>query len=64
MARNYDFISRADLNQEEISWLRLSPAQRMMESARLWRFYIAMGGSLDPEPDPQSPFYHDESKAS
>ena len=62
MARNYDFIRRADLNQEEIAWLRLSPAQRMTQSARLWRFYIAMGGKSDSQPDVQSPFRFQKAK--
>ncbi len=42
---------------EWVAWFRLTPEQRWRESARLWRHYIAMGGTLDPEPDPQSPFY-------
>jgi hypothetical protein len=28
----------------------------MQESMKLWRFYLDAGGSLDPEPDSQSPF--------
>ncbi len=42
---------------EEMEWLTLTPAQRLLETNKLWRLYIALGGSLDPEPDPQSPFY-------
>ncbi len=45
---------------EDEEWLLMTPAQRMMESGRLWAAYIALGGSLDPEPDPQSPFYFPE----
>ncbi len=45
---------------EEEEWLALTPEQRLLESGRLWAFYLAMGGSLDPEPDPQSPFYFPE----
>lgn len=44
-------------NSEEQEWLNLTPRQRLLESAKLWRFYLQMGGSLDPEPDPKSPFY-------
>ena len=44
------------LTPEELDWLRLSPAQRMIESAKLWKFYLAMGGTLDSQPDPQGPF--------
>jgi len=42
---------------EDMEWLRLTPARRMLETAKMWKLYIALGGSLDPEPDPQSPFY-------
>ena len=37
-------------------WYRLTPLERMRESMKLWQFYLAAGGSLDPEPDSQSPF--------
>jgi len=52
----------AGLNQEEIAWLRLSPAKRMVESAKLWKFYLAMGGKLDCQPDPQGPFNFKKAK--
>ena len=42
---------------ESKEWLRLTPRQRILETTKLWKFYISMGGKLDPEPDPQSPFY-------
>ena len=45
---------------EDTAWLNLTPAQRFSETTRLWKFYIALGGKLDPEPDPQSPFYFKE----
>jgi len=37
-------------------WYRLSPIERWRESSKLWQFYLRVGGSLDPEPDSQSPF--------
>ena len=37
-------------------WYRLTPLQRWQESMKIWQFYLQVGGSLDPEPDPQSPF--------
>jgi hypothetical protein len=40
-------------------WYRLTPQERWRESMRLWEFYLAMGGSLDPEYDTQSPFNND-----
>ena len=42
---------------EDMEWLKLAPSQRMRETTKLWKLYIALGGSLDPEPDSQSPFY-------
>ena len=41
---------------EWADWYRLTPVQRWAESEKLWQTYIALGGSLDPEPDTQSPF--------
>jgi len=52
----------SNLNREELDWLRLSPAKRMIESAKLWKFYLAIGGGLDPQPDPQSPFNFPKTK--
>lgn len=45
---------------EDSEWLNLTPEQRICETTKLWQFYLALGGSLDPEPDPQSPFYFQE----
>ena len=42
---------------EWAEWYRLTPVQRWLESERLWQTYLALGGSLDPEPDTQSPFF-------
>jgi hypothetical protein len=42
---------------EWAEWYRLTPAQRWLESEKLWQTYLALGGSLEPEPDTQSPFY-------
>ena len=36
---------------------RLSMQERWRETQKLWQFYLSVGGSLDPEPDSQSPFY-------
>jgi len=47
---------KAFFMDEDMEWLRLTPSQRMRETTKLWKLYIALGGSLDPEPDPQSPF--------
>src|SRR5687768_544696 len=45
---------------EWVEWFRMSPDQRWAESSKLWEFYLEAGGSLDPEPDPQSPFFFSE----
>ncbi len=51
-------ISAEELVGEEwAEWYRLTPAQRLPETSRLWQTYLALGGSLDPEPDTQSPFF-------
>ena len=42
---------------EWAEWYRLTPVQRWLESEKLWQIYLALGGSLDPEPDTQSPFF-------
>jgi len=45
------------VGDEWAEWYRLSPAERWAESERLWRAYLMLGGSLDPEPDTHSPFF-------
>jgi hypothetical protein len=42
---------------EWAEWYRLTPVERWLESEKLWQTYLALGGSLDPEPDTQSPFF-------
>ena len=42
---------------EWAEWYRLTAVQRWLESEKLWQTYLALGGSLDPEPDTQSPFF-------
>lgn len=42
---------------EWAEWYRLTPAERWIESGRLWANYMSLGGTLDPEPDTQSPFH-------
>ena len=54
-------VAIEDLYEPEwVDWFRMTPQERWEESAKLWHHYIAMGGSLDPEPDLQSPFYDPE----
>lgn len=47
---------------EWAEWYRLTPAERWLESEKLWEAFLILGGSLDPEPDTQSPFF--DSRAS
>jgi hypothetical protein len=50
-----------DTPEEWEAWQLMTPQERWRESMKLWQFYLAMGGSLDPEPDSQSPFDADYS---
>jgi hypothetical protein len=43
--------------EEWAEWYRLTPLERFAESMKLWDAYLALGGSLEPEPDTQSPFF-------
>jgi hypothetical protein len=45
------------VGHEWAEWYSLTPQQRFRESMKLWDTYLALGGSLDPEPDTQSPFF-------
>ena len=49
-----------DLPDEWKEWIALSPIERFRESEKIFAQYLAMGGSLDPDPDPSSPFYDPE----
>ena len=51
---------KIEFTDEESEWLSLTPAERLSETAKLWKLYVVLGGSLGPEPDPQSPFYFPE----
>jgi hypothetical protein len=48
------------VGEEWAEWYRLTPQERLRETEKLWDHYLSIGGSLDPEPDTQSPF-HDAS---
>jgi hypothetical protein len=51
-------ISIEELAGEEwAEWYRLTPLERWRESQKLWEAYLSLGGSLEPEPDTQSPFF-------
>ncbi len=46
-----------DWPEEWREWAMLTPMERFRESEKIFAQYLAMGGSLDPDPDPTSPFY-------
>ncbi len=45
-----------DWPDEWQEWVALTPMERFRESEKIFAQYIALGGSLDPDPDPTSPF--------
>ncbi len=45
-----------DWPEEWQEWAKLTPLERFRESEKIFAQYLAMGGSLDPDPDPNSPF--------
>ena len=45
-----------DLPDEWKEWISLTPLERFRRSEQMFAQYLAMGGSLDPDPDPTSPF--------
>ncbi len=50
-------LPREDLVDDEwVEWYRMTPLERWKETQKLWTFYLQMGGTLDAEPDSQSPF--------
>jgi len=55
---------RPDVDQETLEWWSMTPAERWIESQKMWATFLALGGSLDPEPDWQSPFYFEEAPRS
>ena len=42
--------------EEWQEWITLTPLERFRQSEQIFANYLAMGGSLDPDPDPTSPF--------
>lgn len=58
-------ISAEELvGEEQAEWYSMTPMERWRESGKLWEVYLEMGGSLDPEPDTQSPFFDPEAPIS
>lgn len=65
LPRNFRVVESSEPSEnledsEWEEWYRLTPQQRWAESQKLWATYLSLGGSLEPAPDPQSPFYDPE----
>jgi hypothetical protein len=58
--RQPDISFEASEDPEVLDWWSLTPAQRFQQFEELFNTYLALGGSLEPEPDSQSPFYFGE----
>ena len=43
--------------EEWAEWYGMTGQERFRESMKLWETFVALGGSLEPEPDTQSPFF-------
>jgi hypothetical protein len=48
------------VGEEWAEWYSMTPQERWKESSKLWATYLALGGSLEPEPDTDSPFFDAE----
>ena len=58
-----DEMTYEQLPDEWKEWVNLTPLERFRRSEEIFAQYLAMGGSLDPDPDPTSPFYSKEDYA-
>jgi len=52
-----------EMPDEWQEWLALTPIEHCLQSETLFAHYLAMGVSLDPDPDPTSPFYDPETSS-
>ena len=48
------------VGEEWADWYAMTPQERWSATDAMWDTYLMLGGSLDPEPDPQSPFFNEE----
>ena len=48
------------MEPEWAAWTRMTPQERWQASRSLLQHYLNMGGSLEPDADPQSPFWSRE----
>lgn len=57
MIGNESLLEALVIDDEVLDWYSMSPAERFVESQKLWEVFILFGGNYDPEPDTQSPFH-------
>lgn len=48
---------------EWAEWYLMTPGERWEATEQLWSVYRMLGGSLEPEPDPDSPFFDAEASS-
>jgi len=48
------------IEPEWLDWYRKTPVERLAATEELWANYLALGGSLEPDPDPECPFWSRE----
>lgn len=53
--QGYSSAQVEEMPEEWQEWLELTPLERFRQSEQIFAQYLAMGGSLDPDPDPTSP---------
>jgi|AP95_1055475.scaffolds.fasta_scaffold52296_3 hypothetical protein len=51
------------IEAEWLDWYRKTPAERLSATGAIWANYRALGGSLAPDADSQSPFWSREELA-
>jgi len=56
-----DVDFRLEISPEWLDWYLLTPEERWRESGILWTTFLSLGGSLEPEPDTDSPFFDEAS---
>lgn len=52
-----DMNLKSEISPEWVDWYLLTPEQRWSQSGMLWNTFLSLGGSLEPEPDTDSPFF-------
>jgi hypothetical protein len=64
MNDTHQMAIRLGLSAEWVEWYRMSPRERLAESSRMWETFQTLGGTFDPEPDSESPFFDADARGS